>query len=86
MNICYPGACICDAAEWEGDTDCFGAVVGGCREPVVFVEQRYYLDYEVAPQFGPVTLSVDVGDEKPGVQYFYDADLTRPVSETPRTP
>lgn len=77
MNICYPGACICDAAEWDGDTDCFGAVVGGSREPVVFVEQRYYLDTEIAPC--PVVLSVDVGDEVVGTQYFYDADLTRPV-------
>ncbi len=24
MNICMPGACICDAREWPGDTDCFG--------------------------------------------------------------
>lgn len=24
MNICMPGACICDAREWAGDTDCFG--------------------------------------------------------------
>jgi hypothetical protein len=24
VNICTPGNCICDAREWEGDTDCFG--------------------------------------------------------------
>lgn len=24
MNICSPGNCICDAREYDGDTDCFG--------------------------------------------------------------
>lgn len=24
MNVCRPGHCICDAREYEGDTDCFG--------------------------------------------------------------
>lgn len=28
MNICTPGNCICDAAEWPGDTNCMGEVVG----------------------------------------------------------
>ena len=28
MNICSPGNCICDAAEWDGDTNCMGEVEG----------------------------------------------------------
>lgn len=30
MNVCTPGNCICDAAEWEGDTNCMGEVY--CRD------------------------------------------------------
>lgn len=26
MNICLPGACICDAREWPGDTNCMGEI------------------------------------------------------------
>lgn len=26
MNLCTPGNCICDAREWEGDTNCMGEV------------------------------------------------------------
>lgn len=29
MNICMPGNCICDAREWEGDTNCMGEI--DCR-------------------------------------------------------
>lgn len=37
MNVCYEGYCICDAAEWEGDTNC---------EAYYGSKESYYYDEE----------------------------------------
>lgn len=39
MNICTEGNCICDAAEWEGDTYC-DAYYGIEPEPVIPEDRR----------------------------------------------
>lgn len=71
MNVCGPGYCCCDAAEWEGDTYC--AAYYGTVEPYVAPDYRYYFDQEYG-----VVLSVEPHEMKPGVRYFRDPELTAP--------
>ena len=79
MNVCTPGNCICDAAEWPGDTNCMGEVVGVdpfnvASGPPAY--RRYYFDEAIG-----VTFSIDTPQlVRPGVQYYYDPELTKPVN------
>lgn len=79
MNICTPGNCICDAAEWPGDTDCFGDVVGA--EPRV--EQTWTKRYYYYNKTYKVVFSVDdPSDEEIAAREFYeDPDLTVRVTD-----
>jgi hypothetical protein len=75
MNICTPGNCICDAAEWPGDTNCMGEVVGvdpwqEASEGLKNWNPRYYFD-----QTYGVVLSVQADEMKAGVDYYMDPDL-----------
>lgn len=73
MNICTKGNCICDAAEWEGDTHC-AAYYGDVPQPDGPKDWRYYFD----PKLG-VIISVEPHEMRPAVQYYYDAQRTNPV-------
>lgn len=81
MNICTPGNCICDAAEWPGDTNCMGEVEG--EDPFTLspekIEQirqecedrRYYFSLKYG-----VVLSVQKHEMRRFVRYYMDPDLT----------
>ncbi len=73
MNICTPGNCICDAAEWAGDTNCMGEVEG-VVEPGLPASwnPRYYFDDNLG-----VVISVQPDEMVTGVTYYYDPELAK---------
>lgn len=100
MNICTPDNCICDAAEWEGDTNCFGVRQSSNpdtqrRYYEEWLEEQgnspykysssipsfrvYYLDQEIWPGHSVIISIDDPAEIKPGVDYYYDPDMTRRV-------
>lgn len=89
MNICTPGNCICDAAEWAGDTDCFGNVQGTESETVqTYTRRLYYLNTSIGYDrdgYPPRAIVFSVDDPSPEEmrkrEFYADPELTIRVTE-----